>query len=158
MNQTNETINQSVQFLGANVPFLGTPVLDIFILTVLTALFTTLVRKYLTDQVSIKALRLEMKQLQKKLREQMKKDPAKAQILQKEIMKKNMENMKTEFNPKIMLTTMIPLLFVFFLVQQLYSPLGEFFNLGFTTFGWLGTYIVFSIFNSIIIKKALDVA
>lgn len=158
----NETINQTVQkipeVLGITMPFTNSPIVDIFLLTILTALFTTLVRKYMTDQIAIRALRKEMKDLQKKMRETMKKDPSKAQILQKQIMKKNMENMKTEMNPKIMLTTMVPMLFVFFIARELYGPFGEFLNLGFTTFGWLGTYILFSIITSIAMKKVLDVA
>lgn len=159
MNETiNQTIAQAPQILGVATPLTTSPTIDIFLLTIITALFTTIVRKHMTDQSAIRALRKEMKGLQKKMREQMKKDPKKAQVMQQEIMKKNMENMKHEMNPKIMLTTMAPLLVVFFFVKELYGPFGEFFNLGFTTFGWLGTYIVFSIINSIIIKKLLDVA
>ena len=165
MNETinesvNETIAQIPQVLGVsvNVPLTFHPAVDIFFLTIITALFTTIIRKYLTDQAHIRALRKDMKELQKKMRDVMKKDPKKAQKLQQEIMKKNLENMKNEMNPKIMLTTMIPLLFVFFLVRKLYEPSGDILFLGFTEFTWLGTYIVFSIINSIVIKKILKVA
>ena len=165
MNETinesvNETVTQIPEILGVvvNVPLTFHPVADIFFLTVITALFTTIIRKYLTDQAHIRALRKDMKDLQKKMRDTMKKDPNKAQKLQQEIMKKNMENMKNEMNPKIMLTTMIPLLFVFFLARKLYEPSGDILFLGFTEFTWLGTYIIFSIINSIIIKKILNVA
>lgn len=164
----NETINQTINttlqnttttVLGYSAPFTTSPIMDIFLITVVTSLFVTLVNKYLGDQIKVKALRKEMKTLNKKMREIMKTDPKKAQILQKEIMKKNMENMKHAFNPKIMLTTMIPLMAMFMYVRAIYTPFGEFFNFfGFTTFGWLGTYLVFSIINSIIIKKVLDVA
>ena len=99
-----------------------------------------------------------MKTLQKKMREHLTKDPKKAQALQQEIMAKNLENMKHAMNPKIMLVTMVPLILVFSLVRTLYGHMGEFLNLGFTTFGWLGTYILFSLINSIIMKKLFDVA
>ena len=156
----NETINETVipLLLGHTAPFTNSPTMDIFLLALIGALFTTLVNKYLSDQVKIKALRKDMKDLQKKMRNVMQKDPQKAQKLQKEIMKKNMENMKHSMNPKILLTTMLPMLFLFFFIRKYYSQFGEFLNLGFTTFGWLGSYIVFSIILSIALKKLLKVA
>jgi len=156
----NESINQTVgKILGHTVPLTVSPVIDIYLITLMTALFITLVNKYLSDQVAIKALKLEMKESQKKMRKIMKKDPKKAQKMQQDHMKKSFEMMKHNMNPKIMLTTMIPILVVFGYMRTLYGPLGEFFNVfGFTTFGWLGTYITFSIINSIILKKLLNVA
>ena len=162
-----EGINQSIAqnasqiptLLGYTAPFTNNPIVDIYLVTLVTSLFITLVNKYLSDQVAIKALRLEMKESQKKMRKVMKKDPKKAQKMQQAHMKKSFEMMKHTMNPKIMLTTMVPILVIFGYMRTLYSPLGEFFNIfGFTTFGWLGTYIVFSIINSIVLKKVLDVA
>jgi len=168
LNQTiNTTLNNMSNHIATNtsiisnitLPVTNSLVLDIYIITLITSLFVTLVNKYLGDQVKVKALRKEMKTLNKEMRKVMKQDPKKAQNLQKEIMKKNMENMKYAFNPKIMLTTMIPLMIMFVYVKQMYSPFGEFFNFfGLIHFSWLGTYIVFSMFNSIIMKKILDVA
>ncbi len=169
LNQTmNQTLNQTITtatndvintFLGHTIPVTGNPIYDIYILTLIISLFITLVNKYMSDQKKIKALRAELKILQKKMRKEMAKDPKKAQIMQKEIMKKNFENMKYAFNPKIMLITMVPLMFIFISVRQFYSPFGDILNVfGLTTFGWLGTYIIFSIINSMILKKVLDVA
>lgn len=163
MNTTiNQTLNQSVveqtQILGATIPITNSLILDVYLITLLVAVFVTLLNKYMTDQVKIKALRKEMKDLQKKMRAEMTKDPQKAQKLQKQLMQKNMENMKHAMNPKILLMTLFPLLIVFTFVGKLYGPYGEFFNVGFTTFTWLGTYIVFSLINSILVKKVLDVA
>lgn len=165
MNDTlNETVTNAVNetvvplILGHSVPISSSPLIDIAMLALVGALFTTLVNKFLSDQVKIKALRAEMKTLQKKVRDMMKKDPKKAQALQGEIMKKNMENMKHAMNPKIMIVTMIPMLFLFFFIRTHYGHFGEFWNLGFTEFGWLGTYFVCSIFFSIFLKKVLDVA
>ncbi len=159
----NESINQSVSqtilVLGQNIPFTGSYTLDIYVITLVASLFITLVNKYLSDQVAIKALKQEMKESQKKMRKIMAKDPKKAQVLQQEHMKKSFEMMKHTMNPKIMLVTMIPMMAMFFYVRALYGPFGEFFNfLGLTTFGWFGTYLIFSIINSIILKKILDVA
>jgi len=152
-------INQTPAFLGITAPITQSPIIDIYIITLITSLFITLVNKHMSDQETIKKTRKELKSLQKEMREVMKKDPKKAQTIQQQIMKKNLENMKHAFNIKIMMITMIPLSLVFILIRQLYSPFGEFFNFfGITTFGWLGTYIVFSIINSMILKKALDVA
>lgn len=169
MNSTlNETLNQTLNesltqtnatLMGYSAPFTTGPTLDIYIITLFVALFITLVNKYMSDQVKIKALRKEMKDLQKKMRKEMAKDPQKAQKIQKEIMKKNMENMKHAMNPKIMLITMVPIFIVFTFVGRLYGDSGQFFNfLGWWTWGWLGTYIFFSIINSILLKKLLDVA
>ena len=163
----NDTLNQTVidavnetvpTLLGMSAPFTSSPAIDIALIALVGALFTTLVNKFLSDQVKIKALRVEMKKLQKKVREMMKKDPKNAQALQSEIMKKNMENMKHAMNPKIMIITMIPMLFLFFFIKEYYSGFGEFLNLGFTTFGWLGSYFTFSIIASLVLKKVLDVA
>ncbi len=159
----NETANQTiVTILGHSPPFILNPILDIYIITLFTSLFITIINKYMTDQEKIKKLRLEMKDLQKKMREQMAKDPQKAQGLQQEIMKKSMENMKHAMNPKVMLITLIPILLVFTFVSKVYSPLGSFFDLGLNIlwlpWGWLGTYILFSLINAILLKKLLNVA
>lgn len=161
----NQTITEPTAIFGYTAPFTNSPAIDIFLITLVVVLFTTLIHKYMTDQVRIKALKAEMKELQKKMRETMAKDPKKAQAMQQDIMKKNMENMKHMMNPKIMLVTMVPLLVVFTFIGKIYGPFGEAvldFGLGSWFFGhpwgWLGTYIFFSIINSIILKKLLDVA
>lgn len=161
----NESINETLlqtptTILGTSAPFTNSPTIDIFLITLIVAVFINLINKYFTDQVKIRALRAEMKELQKKMREKFKTNPQEAQKLQQQIMKKNMENIKHAMNPKIMLITMGPLLIVFTFIGKLYGYLGEFFIIPLFgwNFGWLGTYILFSIINSIIIKKVLNVA
>lgn len=160
----NESLNQSViqasQFLGQTIPFTGSALFDIYLITLVVAVFTTIVTKYLTDQVSIKALRKDLKDSQKKMREVLKKDPQKAQEMQKKIMKKNFELMKHSMNIKMILVTMGPLLVVFTLIAKLYPAtlFPTILNLGFISFAWLGTYIIFSIVNSLILKKVFNVA
>ena len=165
MNETiNHTIsavvNNSPQYLaGITVPITSSPTMDIFLITVMTSMFITLINKYFTDQESIKKTRSELKLLQKEMKAVVKDDPKKVKNIQQQIMKKNMENMKYAFNLKIMLITMIPLTVVFFIIKDLYAQFGTFFNvLGFVHFGWLGTYITFSVINSILLKKIFDVA
>ena len=160
----NETLNQSAiqatQFLGHSAPFTGFALIDIYLITLIVAVFTTIVTKYLTDQITIKALRKDLKESQKKMREFLKKDPQKAQEMQKKIMKKNFELMKHSMNLKMILVTMGPLLLVFTIVAKLY-PVTLFptiLDLGFISFAWLGTYIIFSLINSLVLKKVLDVA
>lgn len=155
----NSTIEKIPTFLGKTIPFTNiSPVLDIYLISLFLSLYITLINKKFTDQIKIKALREEMKQLRLKHKETMLKDMKKAQKIQQEMMQKNLENLKQTMNPKIMLLTMFPALILFPIIRKYYLPLGEFFNLGFTSFGWLGTYVLFSLINSIILKKILDVA
>ena len=167
MNETiNQTVTQVATLLGHTAPFTFSPALDIYLISFFISLFITLVNKYMSDQEKMKSLRKEMKESQKKLREMMKTNPKKAQQMQKEHTQKSMELMKHSMNPKTLLTTMLPVMLVFTLVlPKYYSNLGEFFTffgitIGFLgqPWGWLGTYIFFSIVNSIILKKVLDVA
>ena len=74
MNNTTDTLNMTIQnsteisteivsntFIGLTTPFTMNPLIDIIIIALIAALFTTILNKYLTDQVAIKALRKEMK-------------------------------------------------------------------------------------------------
>ncbi|MFW6233033.1 MAG: EMC3/TMCO1 family protein [Nanoarchaeota archaeon] len=163
MNATTEAINETlgnstVLLQNSTVPITGSLILDLFIISLIMAFFIALINKYLTDQVRIRALKQEVKDMRKKMTETMKKDPKKAQEIQRELMKKSMEQMKHSMNPKIMLITLIPALLIFTVIRKYYGPYGEFWDLGFTTFGWLGTYIIFSIVNSIIVRKIMKVA
>lgn len=161
LNQTiNQTAAQAPTLLGLTIPFTTSPLIDIYLISLVASIFVTLINKKFTDQARIKALRQEMKDLRKKSREAMTKDPKKAQQIQAEMMKKTGENMKHAMNPKIMLITMAPMLFLFAFIRKSYSAdiFPVILNLGFTEFTWFGTYITFSIINSIIVKKLLDVA
>jgi uncharacterized membrane protein (DUF106 family) len=159
INQTaNQTTSQIPIILGSSLPLTFSPVLDIVIISFLVSAFVTLVNKFLGDQTKIKALKEEMKELKKKSRKLMTKDPKKAQQVQQEMMQKTMENMKHSMNPKIILTTAIPMILFLGLVRNLYAPFGNILDLGFTQFTWLGTYLIASIIWSMLLKKVLDVA
>ena len=60
-NLTNSSFNETAIIFFSSVPFSFHPALDIFLITIFASLFTTLINKYMTDQVKIKALRSEMK-------------------------------------------------------------------------------------------------
>ena len=173
VNITTTSINSSFESVSSNVsanlssvptfiifevPFTTGPLLDIFVISLVAALFTTILTKYLTDQTTIKALRADMKKKQKEMREMLKKNPQKAQAMQTELMKKNMEIFKHSFNIKVIIITLAPLLYIFTQLASGYGDYEEILNLGFVTFRWLGTYIIFTIICSIALKKILDVA
>jgi len=167
LNGINETINQTAinvtnpKLLGMTVPITTNPVIDILVISLLVSLFITIVNKYMGDQKKIKALKDEMKILRKKQKEVMKeKNPKKMQEIQQEVMKKSMEQMKHTMNFKIMLVTMLPLFVALAAIRAAYTPFGKILNLGIFGWelGWLGTYILFSIISSLIMKKILNVA
>lgn len=160
MNSTvvNAATEVSKTFLGLQTPFSMNPLIDMIIIALIVGLFTTILNKYLTDQVAIKALRAEMKKKQKDMREMLKKDPKKAQKMQGEIMQKNMELMKQSMNFKVMAITLLPMLFLFTQIRAGYNQYDIILNLGFVSFGWLGSYIILTIIASIILKKVLKVA
>lgn len=156
-NSTTAVLEQG-KFIVFEVPFSVDPLVDILLISIVAALFTTILNKYLTDQVSIKALRAEMKNKQKEMRELMKTNPQKAQAMQSEIMKKNMELFKYSFNIKIILITIVPLLYVFTEIRSAYSQYDVILDVGLFSLGWLGSYIVLTLLASIVIKKILRVS
>jgi uncharacterized membrane protein (DUF106 family) len=157
----NNTINQTAiaaVSAATGLPFTGSLILDIYIVSLANSLVVSLINKNFTDQVKVKALKKEVKDLRKKHRELMMKEPKKAQQVQQELMQKSMEQMKHTMNFKVMLITMIPSLIIITLLSRYYGPFGDFWDLGFTTFGWFGTYLTFAILNSIVVRKILKLA
>lgn len=163
INSTLQNTTQIVQevtptFIGLPTPFTTSPFLDILIISIIASLFTTMLNKYLTDQVAIKALRAEMKKKQKVMREKLKTNPQEAQKMQVEIMQKNMELMKHSMNFKVIAITLLPMLYVFTQIRSGYMHYDVITNLGVLSFGWLGTYLILAIISSIALKKILKVA
>src|SRR3989344_8240865 len=119
----------------------------IFISFILT-LLVTLIYKYTTDQKSMKELKDDIKNLQKKMKEH-KEDAGKMMEVQKEAMEKNIKYMKHTFVPMIL--TFLPIIIIFGWIKEKYTPKGDIFFM----FGWLGTYIIFSLIFSMILRKIL---
>ncbi len=122
----------------------------IFISFILT-LIVTLIYKYTTDQKSMKELKDDLKTLQNKMKEH-KADASKMMEIQKESMEKNIKYMKHTFVPMIL--TFLPIIIIFGWIGAKYAEEGKIF---FGLFGWLGTYIIFSILFSYGLRKALKV-
>lgn len=111
----------------------------------LITLGMTLVTKYFTDQKKMKELKDVQKACQIKLKDN-KGNPEKMNEINKQMMSCSMELMKHSFKP--MLITLIPLLFIFWWIKEIYSPILS---------GWIWWYIGTSIISSIILRKVLDV-
>jgi uncharacterized membrane protein (DUF106 family) len=88
------------------------PLFAILLISLFLSLVSLLLTKYLTNQKLMKQHRIEMKELQKSVRELTKAGKQEsAMSLQKEMMDKNMLIMKESFKP--MLITIIPFLLIF---------------------------------------------
>ena len=111
-----------------------------------------LIHKYTTDQEGLKRLKEE----QKKFREQMKtlKDQPDKML---ELQKKQMASIPKSFSlsMKSVAYTMIPLLLFFRWFQDFFSLREN--PVLFLGIKWIGTYIIFSVVFSIIMKKVLKV-
>ncbi len=158
-NSTNQNINETTKNDLSKKSFTGYPALDIILISCLITLISSLITKYTTPQDEIRKLRKDMKKLQKKMKEHMKKqEMEEVKSIQKEIMAINGELFRKNMNLKQMLVTSLPLILIFSFIKNNYSVYGEFLNLGFTRFGWLGTYIWSSIIFSTIWRKILKIA
>lgn len=156
INNTSTNLTNQVQNVTI---FTGTPVLDIFLISIAVTLISSLITKKMTPQEDIKTLKKDLKELQKQMRGHIKaKEQDKIQKIQREIMQINQELFKKNMNLKQMVLTLVPFMLLFAFLKANYSPLGEFLNLGFTTFGWFGTYFWFSVISSIIWRKILKLA
>lgn len=114
-------------------------------------LTTTLVYKYFTDQEALKNIREENKKLQDEMKNH-KDNPGKLADLQKEALKKGfLEPMKHQMKP--LLITFFPFVLIFGWLRTIYSQTGDIF-LG---MGWFGTYLLFSVLFSTILRKVLKV-
>lgn len=128
--------------------------IGMFVIIILINLITTLVQKYLTDQVSLKKMKEEQKILQEEAKKY-KNDPSKLMEFQKKQM---------EFIPKTFDLTMKPLLFTFIPFVLFFRWFNDYFALpgfaGFKFFGflsWFWFYLIFSIILSSILRKLFKV-
>ncbi len=126
------------------------------------ALGSTLVYKYATDQNLMKAMREEIKKIQAEMKEN-KSNPQKIAELQSKAMPLNMKLMSQSFKPMIL--TIVPFIIIFMLLGKIYGsmtviPLSFHFPLSRLTtgLGWIGTYIIFSMVFTTVLRKALKIA
>lgn len=136
------------------------PLVSIFIVTLIITFLVTIAYKYLSNQSEIKTAKEETKMLQQEIKKH-KDNSQKIMELNKELMKRSGILMKNSLKPTLI--TFIPIILIFNWLRKTFIPYGNLINWGFsvpifgTGWGWLGTYIVFSIIFSIILRKILKV-
>ncbi|MCL6500718.1 MAG: EMC3/TMCO1 family protein [Candidatus Pacearchaeota archaeon] len=135
------------------------PLFSMIVFSLVLSFLLTLAYKKLTNQKRLN----ELKEKQKKLREEMKaskNEPEKIEKLQKEMLDASMENMRLSFKP--MLITFIPLILAFYGLRVLYTDMagvGNIISWGANLpivgdgAGWLLCYIIFSFIASILFRK-----
>ena len=130
------------------------PIFGIIFIAFVLSLLSSVSWKYLTDQTLLKSLREKNKTAQEEIKKY-KDDPKKMAELNSKMMKENLENMKLQYKQSIkpMLATLIPFGFAFVWIRKTYEPFGDIF-LG---LGGIGTYIIFSIIFSMVIRKVMKV-
>lgn len=125
--------------------------IGIVFISFLITLLSTLVYKYFTDQNALKQIKEDNKKLQAQMKEH-KGNVSKMAELQKEALQKGLiEPMKHQVKP--LLITFIPFILIFGWLRATYESTGDIF----LSFGWFGTYIIFSIVFSIVLRKLLKV-
>lgn len=133
-----------------------TPLPFFLVISIILSLFVSLVYKYLTDQTLMKELKKDLKKYQDAMKEA-RSDVEKTSELSKKAMSVNMKYMKQTMKP--MFITMLPFLLIFYWLRSVFDttiviPLS--FWPG--HLGWVGTYIIFSMVFTTLIRKALKVA
>ncbi|MEK6886555.1 MAG: EMC3/TMCO1 family protein [Nanoarchaeota archaeon] len=123
------------------------------LISLIVSLITVIVYKYTTDQILMKSIKEDLDKLNKKMKEH-KSDSHKMIQVQKEMWSKQMTMMKHSFTSTIY--TFLPIIILFnWLRLNLNSD--KILNLGVINFGWLGSYIIFAILFSSILRKILKV-
>lgn len=134
--------------------------MEIFILSAILSVATTLSYKFLTDQAVMKEMKAQIDSLKLKLKEA-KGNLEKQQELQKEMMPLNLKYMKMSLKPTLI--TLIPFLLIFAGLSSLYGeavvigPWGFSIPLIGNSLEWIGTYIIFSLILTTVFRKVLKV-
>lgn len=130
------------------------PLLGIILISFVLSMISTLSWKYLTDQILLKSIKEKTQSMKEEFKKH-KSDPNKLTELNAKFAKENWDAMKTQYKQSIkpMIVTMIPFFLVFAWVTKTYKPLGDIF-LG---MGGIGTYILFSVIFSMILRKVMKV-
>ena len=126
------------------------PVFGILFIALFITLFTTFIYKYSTNQVLLKRVREETQSIQKQLKET--KDIDKVKILHAQMQQHSIDSLKQNLKP--MLFTFIPTALVYFWLSTQFATSGK---ILFGVIGWLGTYILFTLLSSLLLRKLLKV-
>jgi len=126
----------------------------LIIIVLFINIIITVVHKYTTDQDKLKELRTKSKEIQNQIKEAQKnQDQEKVSELSKQSFSQMGEQMKQSFGS--MGYTAIPIILFFRWFGDFFTALDN--PDIFLGFGWLGTYLIFSIIFSIVIRKVLKV-
>jgi uncharacterized membrane protein (DUF106 family) len=135
-------------------PFGVEPVYSIAAISLATSLLSHLVRRMFTSRALERELKAEIKRLKQRCKE-IERRSEEYLKLQMKLMNLSLRLMKLSLKPSIAILAIIGPLF--WLLSQIYSEYSEiiklpFSILGIKSLGWLGTFIIFSIAWSILIK------
>ncbi|MBI2672475.1 DUF106 domain-containing protein [Candidatus Woesearchaeota archaeon] len=130
----------------------------VIIISFLLTLLVNLTIKFLSDQKLMKELKEEGEKFKKEMKE-FKDDPHKLMEIQKKVMENSLNYMKQSMWPTLF--TLLPLLLVFRWMGNTFKNSEIILQLPFSVpligkgLGWLGTYILFSLIFSLILRKVL---
>lgn len=130
---------------------------SVIVLSFLITLLITVIYKYTSNQREMREIRDKQKQYQREMKE-LRDNPQEMMKKQKETMKLTGSYFKHSMKP--MLYTFLPIILIFGWMRNQFVIEGvsvKMLNLGIVNFGWLGTYIIFSIIFSTLIRKILKV-
>lgn len=122
------------------------------IIVIIISLITSLVQKYTTDQETIRDLKKQQKEINKRAKE-FRHDPSKMMEIQKEIWPISSRLMKLSMRP--IMFTGIPFILIFRWFMDTFTEMGEPIFFGF--FSWFWFYLVSAIVLGGIIRKLLKV-
>ena len=130
------------------------PLFGIIFISFILSMFSTICWKYLTNQTLLKELREEAGKLRAEFKKY-KDDPKKLVELNKKMAKDNLEAMKSQYKQSIkpMIVTIIPFGLAFVWIRKTYQPFGDIF----LSMGGIGSYIIFSIVFSMVLRKLMKV-
>ncbi len=146
-----DTVNNALSYVMDPVLNIH-PLWGLLLLTLILGVIITLAYKYFSNQDALKSLKEETKAIQKEMKES-KDNPTRLLELQKKSLEKSMESFKHSIKP--MLITLLPMLAIVGYLNVYYTRLDN--PKLFLIFGWLGTYIIFSLIFNIILRKLLKV-
>lgn len=128
------------------------PTIGMLIIVVVISIITTLIQKYTTDQETLRDLKKQQKEINKKSQE-FKHDPQKMLEIQKELGPLTMKMLK--LNARSIAYTAIPLILLFRWFSDYFDAIGGYSFFGFMS--WIIFYILFVIIFGSIAKKIFKV-
>ena len=141
-------------FVFGPVLALGNP-WNIIVISFILTLIVNLAMKFFTNQHVMKSLKEETEFFKQEMKK-FKNDPQKLIEIQKQSMETSMKYLKHSLPAT--LVTLLPLLLIFGWLRTTFPPEQTLLTLPLgIELGWLGSYILFSIIFSIVLRKILNI-